>query len=71
MTIDDGSFKGIRIDDYDLFSLLPGIVSGICCATPRLTIVYRNQYIAVVYHVAISGVIASSPVRITHLYNAI
>ena len=71
VTIDDGSFKGIRIDDYDLFSLLPGIVSGICCATPRLTIVYRNQYIAVVYHVAISGVIASSPVRITHLYNAI
>ena len=70
-TIDDDSFKGIRIDDYDLFALLPGIVYGICCSTLGISIEYRNQYIAVVYHVAISGVIAASPVRIAYLYNTV
>ena len=70
-TIDDSSFKGIRIDDYDLFALLPGIVYGVCCAALGFTVVYRNQHIAVVYHVAISGVIAASPVRIAYLYNTV
>ena len=64
-------FKSIRIDNCDLFPLLPGVVYGIGSATLGFAIVYRNQNIAVVNHIAIPDMITTSLVRITYLNDAI
>ena len=69
--MNDRYFESIRVDNCNLFPLLPGIVYGVGCAALGFAVVYRNQNITVVNHVAIPDMIASSLVRIAYLNDAI
>ena len=64
-------FKSIRIDNCDFFPLLPGIVYGVGGTAFEFAVVYRDQNIAVVNHIAIPDMITSSLVRITYLNDAV
>ena len=68
---EDHFLQSIWVDYNNFFSLLLRVIYGIGSASFWFAVIYRNQNIAVVHHVAITGMITPSLVRIAYLDDTI